>query len=222
MDDTLDSLSNVSLNESSIEFNVSEEIIHQPNERGKVIQLLLQLYSRHNLTKIAVEDVAKAMNAMPGAKVQIPATKYHLFNEFLSNSPQKVHRFIQCSECREYSKFAFDIGCEPKCEYCENEVKSSDIFFVQIEVQPQLHSIVRNNFDEILKLKQKILEKKTNEIEDTYDGQLIKKIISNNFVYTLTINTDGLIIHNSSQSSLYPILLTCYFLPPHLRFKENI
>lgn len=160
MDDTLDSLSNVSLNESSIEFNVSEEIIHQPNEREKVIQLLLQLYSRHNLTKIAVEDVAKAMNAMPGAKVQIPATKYHLFNEFLSNSPQKVHRFIQCSKCREYSKFAFDIGSESKCEYCENEVKSSDIFFVQIEVQPQLRSIVRNNFDEILKFKQKILEKK--------------------------------------------------------------
>lgn len=35
------------------------------------------------------------------------------------------------------------------------------------------------------------------------------------------MNTDGLIVQQSSHSSLYPILFTCNFLPPEIRFKEK-
>lgn len=34
-------------------------------------------------------------------------------------------------------------------------------------------------------------------------------------------DTDGVEIHKSSQGSLWPLLLTCNFLPPRLRFKQQ-
>lgn len=75
------SFSDISLNNSKrSEFNVSEDDstnIHK-NARDELIEELMVLCLRHNLTKIAVEDVAKLINKVPGATVEIPTTKYLL------------------------------------------------------------------------------------------------------------------------------------------------
>lgn len=69
--------------------------------------------------------------------------------------------------------------------------------------------------------KNKCLQESHNNIRDVYDGELIKEIPKTKSMCTLTLNTDGLVVHNSSQASLYPILFTCEFLPPEIRFKEK-
>lgn len=223
MDITPDSLSNISLNDTTISFNISvENVLEQSqSDRENVIQQLLKLYLRHNLTKVAVADIAKVLNAVPGAKVQIPTTTYLLFNEFLTNSSHKVHKFVQCQNCKEYNEIPFNVCSEFKCEYCNNEAKSIDIYFIHLQIESQLRSIIKNNFSEILAFKRKNEEKTDSKIEDVYDGKVVRELWRAKYVYTLTINTDGLIVHNSSRSSLYPILMTCNFLPPNIRFKET-
>lgn len=71
MDDTFEiSLSNVS-NISNFSEEKSERNV---GDRDAIIQGLMRLYLRHKLTKVAVEDIAKLINCVPGAKIQLPMT----------------------------------------------------------------------------------------------------------------------------------------------------
>lgn len=74
------SLLDASLNDSSISnFHISEDEISpgHTNARDELIDELMKLSLRHNWTKVAVEDVAKLLNNVPGATI-FPATKYVL------------------------------------------------------------------------------------------------------------------------------------------------
>ena len=56
-------------------------------------------------------------------------------------------------------------------------------------------------------------------IEDIFDGEMYKKAMSglSKFDLSLSFNTDGVPIFNSSKCSLWPILATVNELPPKLR-----
>lgn len=180
MDTTLESLSNISLhNDNSVDFEISEENVHQQNDRERVIQELLKLYLRHNLTKVAVGDVAKLMNMMPGARVEIPTSKYLLFKEFMKSSPHKISRYIKCTKCSGYSRFEFgsDIA---NCGICNSDIRSEKISFIHLHLASQLRSIIVRYFDDIIDWKQKISNKNCTDIEDLYDGELLKKLLQTN------------------------------------------
>lgn len=49
----------------------------------------------------------------------------------------------------------------------------------------------------------------------------MKKLTEKEDYYSMTFNTDGVIVHGSSKSSLWPVILACNFLPPNIRFKEK-
>lgn len=222
MNTSSNSLLNVSLNDDIIsEFNISEENTAEPNDRDVVINNLMEVYLRHKLTKNAVEDLAKLINSIPGAKFTIPATKHVLFSEFLRNNRHKVYKHILCPKCNEYVQFPYGIAKDAKCVYCQRDLAQNEKFFAIIQTENQLRRIIHDNYDEIIAYKCKLLEKKCDTIEDVFDGNITKEIMKTNYLYTLTMNTDGLIVHQSSHSSLYPILFTCNFLPPEIRFKEK-
>lgn len=98
---TLNCISNIS------EFDLSEERNAEPNIRDDLIERVLKIYFRHNLTKIAVEDIAKLVNQIPGGSIKIPETKHSLFKEFLSASELKVFRYTLCKKCDGYKKHCF-------------------------------------------------------------------------------------------------------------------
>lgn len=217
------SLLNISLNDNNLlDFNISEEsILNESNERDILIDKLMKLYSRHKLTKNAVEDVAKLINSVPGATVGIPTTKFVLFNEFLRKSQYNVFNYLFCASCDDYIEFPFGIKKDTKCTFCECTLVFNDKCFIYIQIEPQLRDIVKKYYVDIMKYKEKIKIKTDENITDVFDGHLIKEMKKTLATCTLTINTDGLIVHNSSQASLYPILFTCDFLPPEIRFKEK-
>lgn len=215
--------SNISLNSEQLSFNISGEENENfiETDRDLLIKKLMQLYSKHNLSKVAIEDIAKLVNSVPGAKIQIPTTKHLIFQEFSKNSSNIVNKHILCPRCKDYSRFAYANCVDPKCTSCENDLSKSDFFFVHISIETQLKKIVQYNFDDITAYRQKVSTKKCENICDVYDGQVLKNMRTFNFIYSITLNTDGLIMHNSSKSSLYPVLMICNFLPPQIRFKEK-
>lgn len=215
--------SNVSLNsKEQTSFNISNEGINLiETDRESLLNKLMQLYLKHNLSKAAVEDIAVVMNSVPGAKIKIPTTKYLLFKEFLANNSHNVNKLILCNRCKQYSAFLFGSVCGLKCDSCKGDLSKNNFFFVHISAESQLKRIVENYYDEIKHFRGRFSNNQCDDICDAYDGQVIRKMETLNFIYSLSLNTDGLVMHNSGKGSLYPVLMVCNFLPPELRFKEK-
>lgn len=176
--------SNISLNDGDVSFNISNvETNNIGTDRDAMIKDLMQLYSKHNLSKVALEDIANVMNSVPGANVQIPTTKYLIFKEFSQHSSHIVNKHILCSQCKEFSVFSYANPTPSTCSLCGTEISKLAEFFVHLSAESQLKHIVHKNFDEIMKYKQRVTEKQCDTIEDVYDGQVIKSIKTLNFIY---------------------------------------
>lgn len=211
---TLNCISNIS------EFDLSEERNAEPNIRDDLIERVMRIYIRHNLTKIAVEDIAKLVNQIPGGSIKIPETKHSLFNEFLSASELKVFRYTLCKKCDGYKKHGFSQKTKI-CEQCQTNLKGEEKSFIYFQVESQLKRILLEYDQEISEYTDKCLGRAGHKIFDICDGELMKNLSQKGDFYSLTFNTDGVEIHKSSRCSLWPVLLTCNFLPPRMRFKEQ-
>lgn len=216
------SISNLSLSRISnlSDFNLSDDVSNQVNARDQLIEGMMQIYVRHKLTKSAIQDIAKLVNKVPGAMINVPYSKYLIFKEFMQKSELNVFIYIFCTTCKDYSKFDFADKTLVNCDNCQLSLKKSSKSFVYLEVEPQLKRIISDYYEEI-----KDYEIKSTNSGDTIcdvsDGFFLKKLSQKEYFYSLILNTDGVQIHESSKKSLWPILLICNFLPPHIRFKER-
>lgn len=216
------SLSDTSLNaDTSNDFNISDDIIERHrNARDELVDGLMGLCVRHNLTKSAVEDIAKLINQVPGATVEIPATKYLLFKESLQKSPLNITKYLNCLKCNEFSKYEY-LAKDLVCEYCERDLKHSKTNFIYLSVASQLAKIISDNFDDIINFKKICIEHVGDDIIDVQSGKFLRDLLQYGDFYSLNFNTDGVAVHSSTQSTFWPILLICNFLPPNIRFKER-
>lgn len=129
MNNSIDSLSNVSLNDSiASELNLSEQNTREQSDRDVVIHNLMQVYLCHKLTKNAVEDVAKLINNISGAKFNIPSTNHLIFSEFLRRSHHKVYKYIFCPKCNKYIQFPYNIAKDAKCSFCQKDLAPNEEF----------------------------------------------------------------------------------------------
>lgn len=190
------------------------------NERDELIKRLMTLTKRHNLTKVAIEDIAKLLNSVPGSTLQIPTSKHLLFKELLRKSPVEICKYSFCSKCDEFSKYNFTASIL-RCNFCTADLTQSKTSFIYLPVALQLKQIISKYFDEIMQYRKICEERKGDSLFDVHDGIFLKNIAKCEYVYSLTVNTDGVLIHPSSKCTLWPILLVCNFLPPTMRFKEN-
>lgn len=219
MDSSSSQESNVSVLELSDEPIVHDEV--QENSRDTMIKSLFDLFIRHKLTLKALEDTAKLMNSMPGATFNLPTTKYLLIKELLNKTHFKISQHYFCKSCERYSKCNFLDRAKPNaCAHCGKSGRC-DEFFISIGLEEQIATIIDKHFDEISKFCDSTINNKVN-IMDVYNSGHIQKIIERNEnVYSVTLNTDGVSIVQSNNSSLWPVLLTCNFLPPTIRFKDD-
>lgn len=215
------SLSDISLNATNQSVSDNDDNREDTlNERDELIKRVMNLSIRHNLTKAAIEDLAKVLNSVPGASIQIPTTKNLLFKEFLRKSPVEMYKYYFCSNCDEFSKCVFSKSIL-RCNLCAADLSQSKTSFIYMPVALQLKQIVFEYFDEITQYRKICDERKGDSLFDVHDGILLKSITKCENVYSLTFNTDGVVIHPSSKCSLWPILLVCNFLPPTIRFQEK-
>ncbi|KAE8738535.1 hypothetical protein FOCC_FOCC015979, partial [Frankliniella occidentalis] len=115
---------------------------------------------------------------------------------------------------------------------CPNQKKHKNktqvSYFLEIPLEHQIRTLFkRKGFaDNILS---RLTRKKEhpNNIEDIYDGQLYKELVDSGFFsenkynFTLTWNSDGVPVFNSSKTSMWPIYFVINELPFKLRFKKS-
>lgn len=189
------------------------------NVQKQLIKNLFKLFIKHGWTLKSLEDTAKLMNVMPGATINVPTTKYLLIKELLSVSNIIASQHFLCDSCNKYTKADFR-GRQKvkKCVYCQKELNAQ--FFVSFNLNEQIARVIDEHFDDIEKFLDS-MKSKVN-ITDIYSSGYTKKLMARtDNIYSLTLNTDGVAIVQSNSASLWPVLVTCNFLPPQIRFKDK-
>lgn len=184
-----------------------------------ILKSLFSLFLRHKWTLKGLEDTSKFVNTITDANIKLPTTKCKLIQEYFRNSNISAYQHLYCEECNIYSKCAFSNTRRINCENCNIKVKK-DSFFVTISVEDQIAIIIDKYFDQIIQYRETVL-KETN-VTDIYNANHLRSMLTEDEnIWSLSFNTDGVSITKSNKSSLWPVLLTCNFLPPQLRYKDQ-
>lgn len=135
-----------------------------------------------------------------------------------------IEYFIKCSSCKIYTKTLSD---KIECNNCDKHLKRANSeYFVYLPITQQLNKSIDEHFEAIMSYRDRITRNDNNVITDIQDSVQFKKSQcehSNEIVLSLTANTDGAQMFNSSTKSLWPIQIYQNFLPPHIRYNpENI
>ncbi|CAG5093175.1 Protein of unknown function [Cotesia congregata] len=204
----------------------------------------LSVKLRHKLTYSATEDFVRGMSILNDLLV-VKASKYHwknIVNVF--SDPVTIHHL--CPECELYlgeqkKKIADDINREAEvliedfhdpiedeydtihCDSCDKDIDrklniSSGHSFLYFSLKYQLEQLFENS-NVHCQLQQHREKMKKHAFEDIQDGKEYKKRIESDMI-SITFNTDGVPVFDSSNCSAYPILCSINELQPLKRKKH--
>lgn len=185
--------------------------------KDEIMMLIVSFFVRYNLTKGALVDLLKVINAIFDFKI-LPETHYKFTKYF--NNILKCTRQYYCLKCKlflgELTLF------EQKTVICENCNSTSKKYFITNSVSEYVQDIVSNNLEAITQYSKQL---NNNFLQDISQGSCIKDMQKYfGKFYSISFNTDGIATFKSNvKKSLWPIIVTLNELPPHLRFlKKNI
>ncbi|CAD6225598.1 GSCOCG00011837001-RA-CDS [Cotesia congregata] len=187
---------------------------------------LLDFYVKHNIMKIALQQLLQMqLNILP-ADNQLPKTVYKLFQYAQNIAPVcRVIKHYYCRKCLFNSKSQMikkKITFE--CSICATTNSKDFSFFHEFDIGDQIR-ILFENYNLAEKLKKPTLQNVDN-ISDIVDGSEYIRVNSRNqrgnFDLTLILNTDGLALVKSAKSHCWPVLFIIAELPQDIRDKYVI
>ncbi|XP_049268738.1 uncharacterized protein LOC119382286 [Rhipicephalus sanguineus] len=196
-----------------------------PNSVLTVAEALLSILTfciSAGLNWSQMEDLVKLVNFLLGETV-IPCSR-HLLKKMWETSDTVCHHFF-CSSCKTYAgkRAAQDITCSNCSEnVCLSNFKKSN-FFSTLSVKKQLEDLLMSK-----SVAQALFDQLSSPgsasclLRDITDGTLLKKCRKHSewADITITVNTDGARVFNSSKDSLWPIQLVVNELPVLLRWSN--
>lgn len=201
-----------------------------------LVTLALDYAIEFGLPWTAIEGLMKLMSFILGRE-DLPDTKY-LFRKFSGISVDAMTFHFYCpecmvllAECKGDLKMRKEVRVQcSKCKiaYAGAELTSKGHFFVSLPVQEQLSSmlaaegVARTLMDSL----QKISDSCNSSVKsDLTDGNLYRAqrqdLQLGKTDITLTLNSDGSPLFNSSKYSIWPVQMTVNELPPVLR-SQNV
>lgn len=163
---------------------------------------------RHKLTNAALGDLLAMINIIIGKK-RLPEN-YETFRKCFAFDEYE-RRFI-CSSCGLFTG-------EDK-NVCTNCSSTKFSFFVVFNLAANIANILKRNWSSIVEYKENI--KRSQKVTDIVDAAVCKQKTSKQNI-TLSMNTDGVKVFNSSKRSLWPVMFQVNDLPPNLKFlRKNI
>lgn len=169
----------------------------------------------------SLEQFTSIVNRTPGARYQLPTTKYKIKKLCFPIFDNEY--YIKCSTCMKYTMTTSD---KVQCGNCEDSLKRGiSEYFVYIPIYPQLEKSIIDNFEEIMSYRERFIETKNviTDIQDASQFKISQEKHSKKIVLSLTVNTDGAQMFNSTNTSIWPIQICQNFLPPHMRYvPDNI
>lgn len=210
-----------------VEYNINDEPVHEFLDCTKknALTCLYSYYVRHNLSWVALSDLAKLINTILGIDA-LPTTKYMFKKIFGIKDKSVVH--LNCTHCNKYlgPKNSFENYEMIECETCNRltsvNIKYKKDHFITFDVESQLiatveSSIKNGHFDSTPSLNENII--------DVHSSENFKKIKSNmpNSKYiTLTLSTDGIVAQKAVKNkSLWPLQFFINEIKLEHRFKRQ-
>lgn len=196
---------------------------------GQVVTMIYSYALRHSITKLALQDLLKLINTIVGPN-NIPSSIY-MINKYVQSSEEKTKLHFYCPNCLQYIGYFTEASGHITCNNCEREYERPNLvkkgtFFIVNSLKCQLKEMFQESGTCISeKLNYRFTRQKLhpNNFEDIYDGELYKAIEGLNDANNISLswNTDGVPVFNSSNVSMWPIQCTINELPPKLR-RDNI
>lgn len=167
-----------------------------------------------------MENVAKIVNATPGAVVQLPQTIYKLKQLSVPVYQATIH--IKCRKC---SNYMTNTQSDGECIKCSTRIKAIDSdYFTYIPIKQQLLNSLSQNIDDIIDYHSIVTQRQ--EITDIHNSkafETIRKKYPSHIILPLIINTDGARAFRSSSKSLWMIqAYQCYLRPEKRHLIRNI
>ena len=204
----------------------SECILQQSNAAVSPPDLMLLLIKlKHNLTKEAIEDIAKLLNVVSNTAVA-SSSIHSILKDFVTGKNNvEVHHV--CKQCSSYVGVVTldEITCP--LSSCSFKIRLQDSlegghFFFYLPLGPQLTDLFENH-GLLDVLRRPSVRTFNNNICDIVSGKLYKQIYGQlsscdaDYHLTLTFNCDGVPVFKSSSFGIWPILCAVNELPPDIK-----
>lgn len=224
------------LDEPEIDYHAN---LHKPVHpylsctKGEALLAIYSYYVRHNISWVAVEHLSHLINFILGLE-SLPKSKYtikKLLN--IGNNEMNPVIHLQCQKCQNYlgkrSQFTENevktVICNICQSYCTTDIKYLKNHFVTLPLKPQLISLLRENIRKGNFINQR--QRARNVICDIHDSEVyqnLKQKMRDKQFITLTLSTDGAVVHKSPRDkSLWPLQLIVNEIDLKCRFqRQNI
>lgn len=191
---------------------------------GAAIVLIMALSLRHNLPWVAVEDILTLLQFLLPSSSLLPRSRF-MFEKLFRTREHLIDIHYYCPHCFAYLSSSHVSSCAHCKLDIDTDLYKSGNFFLHLPLEHQLRDMFENsNFGTLLS--HRFDRHKTNieNIEDVYDGSQYQKIMGDKDAshISLTWNTDGVPIFESSKYCMWPIQCLINELPVHLRKKHAL
>lgn len=203
--------------ETSTESSYLDQLIY-PGARitaGESILMVMAHSLRHNSSKEATESMLKVIEAHLPKETAFPTTKYKFFKHFAGADNARTRHFY-CPACRGYIGDVDRASARVSCKGCNKVHKVSILtkkcsYFFTVDLGAQLVHLL----EDVGSLPPK--EPLAYDCGDITQSQAYHDLPLRADDVTLTFNTDGVPLFESSQCSIWPLLATVNELP----FKDR-
>ncbi len=137
------------------------------------------------------------------------------------NDVSELHYY--CPHCFSYIARRDTAACGQCNERIEVDLYQNGNFFIMLPLAPQLRDMFENsNISDLVGHRFARAMQNNSNIEDIYDGSVYKEVMNDkdSSHISLTFNTYGVQLFNSSKYSMWPIQSLINELPIHLRRKH--
>jgi hypothetical protein len=187
----------------------------------ELLNELLEYYVKYKPTWNAFIDFIKLINKSLSCKI-LPETKHLLLKVFSNKSSATYH--LMCIKCKQYGfKYQLNTSQLPfyECFNChhQNTLRKPQVVFVTFPILPLLKGLIEAHGSNLIYHHQK---QDSFPICDIFNGIIYNQVINKNGpCLVIGTNTDGIKRFISSLYSLWPLFISLYNIPPHLRLKEE-
>lgn len=182
-------------------------------------QKVVSHFLKHNQSYKSLEGLAKVVNTTPGAHYQIPTTRYRI--QKLIDPLLTPEYYIKCKVCKKYSSTTSN---KVPCKACSLPLKRADSkYFIYLPFTSQLKQSIIEHFENIISYGKCFGDNNLliTDVQSANQFQIAKKKYSKSFLLSLTVNTDGVQIYNSTKKSVWPIQVHQNYLPPSIRYHPK-
>lgn len=191
--------------------------------------LILSFSLRHGLTQVATQDLCSMINCIVGGDY-LPSSK-HMLKKIFGQSKFLINFF--CKRCEAFvdskgndTRMQGEVICDVCKQECNLSTMNDGHFYVTFPLKDQLRFVLENTENVMDHLSYRWNRTHRNDtISDIFDGTVYSDLaadgnfLSHRLNLSLSFNTDGAQVFESSKNTLWPVFIRINEFPPSIRYN---